>query len=80
LEEARRLAEQLRQTVLDPPDLKKAKNIAKMSDDWLDNCCAKFLSDEGIEVGVEPTNKVSLSKCSDKPTRDQFASWRFCAI
>ncbi|MDR1487404.1 MAG: IS66 family transposase [Deltaproteobacteria bacterium] len=59
LEEARRLAEQLRQTALDPPNHKKAKNIAKRFKDWPDNYYATFLSDEGIEAGVEPTNNVS---------------------
>jgi transposase len=55
LEELRRIAQRLKEAALNPPDIKKAKNIAKRFLDWPDFYFT-FLSDEGLEVGLEMTN------------------------
>lgn len=59
LEELRELARKFKEEALDHPDIKKAKNIAERFRKWPDNFYFTFLTDEGIAVGLEPTNNSS---------------------
>jgi transposase len=59
LGEMRQLGQQLKEAALDPPDRKKAKNIAKRFLDWPEDFYFTFMTDEGLSLGVGATNNAA---------------------
>jgi hypothetical protein len=59
LEYMRQLVKRLKEVALDPPNIKKAKNIANRFIKWPEDSYFMFLSDEGIELELDPMNNVA---------------------
>jgi transposase len=59
LGEMKGIAQRFKETALDPPNHRLAKNIAKRFLDWPEDFYFTFLTQEGIDVDVEPTNNTA---------------------
>jgi transposase-like protein len=59
LEDLREIAKRFKEVALNPPNIKKAKNIAKRFLDWPQDFYFTFLTDDGIAVDLQPTNNFA---------------------